>query len=472
MKLGIGNISTTVVDSTEQERTWLRTFLTFGDSGSWFRSRRGGDGRLHLFNEFRSTFPTGCLDLVLKGLEQDGGKPDLVDQRSAPCAPDPNADLGWLRDYQKAAVDAVLARGRGILRCPTGSGKTEIAIGLVKSLPCRWLFLVHRTTLLSQTVERYKLRTGEEAGAIGDGEWREGARFTVGTFQTVHAALRSEDPATRKRALSLLSNTEGLIIDECHVLPAGSFWRLAQRTSRAYWRIGMSGTPLDRTDRRSVLAIASLGPIVYSIPAQVLVDAGVLAKPEIRIALVQHTTRAGSWPVAYNEAIVGGDVRNGMVVEAARRAAKPTLLFVSKIEHGRILSRLLDRAHINNEFVWGATGTESREASVRRLTRGDVDVVVCSVVFQEGLDVPSLRSVVVATGGKSIIATLQRIGRGMRTTSDKSTFEVWDFNDKGNKWLERHSRQRLRAYKREGYAVESVDLSTAQAPLPGLTAGA
>ncbi len=72
---------------------------------------------------------------------------------------------------------------------------------------------------------------------------------------------------------------------------------------------------------------------------------------------------------------------------------------------------------------------------------------------------PSLRSVIVGGGGKSIIATLQRLGRGMRVDRKAdgtiheggSVFEVWDILDKGNKWLEKHARVRMNAYAGEGY---------------------
>lgn len=476
MKLEQHNLRVRVVEASDHERTWLRTFLTFGDSGSWFRSHRGGDGRLHLFNEFAGSFPAGLLATVVKGLADDGETPEVVDAREPPSKPDWTIDLAWLRDYQMEAAHAAIAQERGILRCPTGSGKTEIAIGIVKAVPCRWLFLVHRATLLEQTVERYAQRTGERAGVVGDGAWREeDARFVVATFQTVAAALRGVAAPERKRALALLNSVQGIIVDECHVLPAGSFWRVAQRTPKAFYRIGMSGTPLDRGDRRSILAVAALGPIAYSIPAKRLVDAGVLALPRIRVSKVQHNGNAPTWAKAYRDFVVANGDRNAQVVEAALRSEKPTLVFVKEIAHGRTLQKLLERAKLNCDFVWGSDSTDSRRAAVRQLVRGDIDVLVCSVVFQEGVDIPSLRSVVIATGGKSIIATLQRIGRGMRTTRGKTTFEVWDFYDRGNKWLERHARQRMRAYKREGYDIENVDLSvpqTAQAALPGLQTAA
>ena len=52
----------------------------------------------------------------------------------------------------------------------------------------------------------------------------------------------------------------------------------------------------------------------------------------------------------------------------------------------------------------------------------------------------------------SVIATLQRIGRGMRTDGGrKASFEVYDILDMGSPMMERHSRRRMNTYVREGY---------------------
>jgi superfamily II DNA or RNA helicase len=60
-----------------------------------------------------------------------------------------------------------------------------------------------------------------------------------------------------------------------------------------------------------------------------------------------------------------------------------------------------------------------------------------------------------ASAGKSVIASLQKIGRGMRVSEGKTTFEVWDFLDEDGSVLERHSARRAATYQSEGYHVQS-----------------
>jgi Lhr-like helicase len=107
---------------------------------------------------------------------------------------------------------------------------------------------------------------------------------------------------------------------------------------------------------------------------------------------------------------------------------------------------------------------------VKQLADGEVDVLICSVIFNEGLDVPAIRSVVCAAGGKSVIAAIQRMGRGMRVTADKGEFYGYDFYDlgcgcveavtgdthMGCNTLNRHSKLRMNAFIKEGYKVEVV----------------
>ena len=86
-------------------------------------------------------------------------------------------------------------------------------------------------------------------------------------------------------------------------------------------------------------------------------------------------------------------------------------------------------------------------------------MLICSKIFQEGTDIPELRSVVIASGGKSVIEAVQKIGRGMRMSKGKGdSFEVWDIWDTGRKMLAKHAKSRRKAYTDEGYEVKEVDI--------------
>lgn len=465
MWISFDNRRCQLVKATDEESAWIREYLAFPDVDAQFKP--GSDGKIHLFNVLGETFPAGFLGPVIKAAADAKIEVEVIDKRVVPAPVDPAADLAWLRPYQRESVDRALLKKRGILWLPTGAGKTEVAVALTRSVPdTHWLFLVHRTTLADEAGSRFMMRNAEHGIALGDpgliaeGQWREGVHFTASTFQTFARALQVGD----KRAERLLNRTGGLIVDECHVLPAATFSDVAMQCD-AYYRIGLSGTPLDRTDRKSIMAISVLGPVIHRVKTEVLIEAGVLAKARVlMIECTQPKAKAVTWAGVYGEAIVRSQKRNDLIVKMVLRAERPSLMFVKEVAHGKKLVNMLACAGVKADFVWGSHSISYRKSRIDALKRGALDVLICSVIFQEGVDIPSLRSVVNASGSKSVIATLQRLGRGMRVDRDPDgnvraggdVFQMWDVDDAGNKWLEKHTQARKMAYLGEGH--ETVEL--------------
>ncbi len=486
MWLTVGILGTKVARATDDEQFWLSEYLTFRDASAFFRGVK--TDKVNLYNTHRGTFPTGLLPLVMKAAPEKGFAIELVDKRVKPCERDPHADLAWLRDYQLEAVDAACKPengGRGILHMTTGAGKTEVAVALTRALPCRWLLLVHRSTLMDQAAARYELRSpGLRAGRVGDGKWDvpDDATFVCATFQTISRLVEKGD----KRALDLLQNAQGLFIDEAHTLPANSFYRVVEQCVNAYYRIGLSGSPLARGDRRSLFTIAALGPVIYRVKPERLIAAGVLAKAQIRLIRCRQQSDEATWQGVYGKAVVRSARRNKLLVEACKRAEKPCLMFIKEIPHGKALEKQLLKAGLSARFIYGNANLDARKRSQRDLVAGRHDVLICSVIFQEGEDIPELRSVVIGSAGKSVIAALQRIGRGMRISKDKTTFEVFDIADygcdcmatgtpkemqhAGCRWLENHTRGRIKAYVAEGHQTAVEDWVGSELP-PGGDAG-
>jgi superfamily II DNA or RNA helicase len=278
--------------------------------------------------------------------------------------------------------------------------------------------------------------------------------------------------------ISYVGGFEGVICDEAHQVSAETYNRVLQMLVRAYYRIGLSATPLARGDRKSVITVAALGPVIYKVPVQMMIDRGALAKPSIVMTRFQHDTRANTTQGQYNDLIVKNTKRNKLVQQLVAGAAKPCLVFVKQKKHGQILLKRLQKVYGDKiKFVWGAHSPEVRRKRLDELENGTLSVLICSVIFHQGIDAPEIRSIVVAGSGRSKIATLQRIGRGMRITEDKKIFEVWDILDEGkllevlevlgdeyvqdtkNHGPHQQARARMRAYSKEGYEVDIVEAS-------------
>lgn len=456
MKWTTENLWTIVTDCTDDEQAWMYHTLSWKDAKA-ARFTRNRDPYTRMYNPSTGTFPAGLTRQVYEAALAAGMVVSITDARKKPCTRDAAADLAWLRWYQVEAVEAAVRRTRGVIWAPTGSGKTEIAIGLTLALPCKWLFLADRGDLVAQAAARYALRTGVQATMV-DSVDNLSDGLNIGTFQLFWARVKKGN----KLAEKLLGQADGLLVDECHILPAASYTKVAHAAANAYYRIGLSGTPSG--GEKKILVQANLGPILYRILPQTLIDEGVLAKPVIRMLPCHQTIElppaignralAKLWAMVNNTLVIDSEERNNLIVDAiVNRAKKPALCFVTQTAHGEAIQKAVAARGVSCAYVDGRASVPRRQAAIKRLEYGEIDVLIATTIFNQGIDIPGLESVIIAAGGQSVIAAIQRVGRGMRTDSGrKMTFEVWDIADTGS-LLEKHTKARVKAYEAEGFSV-------------------
>jgi len=463
VKLSIGNSFTHAEFSDELERLWLDDFLRFDDSSNAWR---GGKYK-HSASSQRSlldasgTFPAGLSRLVIGHARKSGYAVDVHVTSKPPVTRSALADLRWLRPHQLRAVDAVCTRTRGVLELPTGAGKTEIAIALHRALPCRWLFLVHRDVLRQQTVERFDKRAAEhglvERALLWDSSVRSPwshSTFVVASYQGINAALRNNRAAYD----SLIDGVQAVNCDEAHTLPSDTFYRVVMDCTGAYYRVALSATAFKRGDRRSVMLLGAVGNSIMKLLPQELIDAGLLVQPRVEFWPHIQLAKFRKWDKVRSEQIVNSESRNELISRITANADKPALVFVQQIDHATVLSKLLAKRGVTNSIVTGKETTSTRVAALKQLERGDIDVIVCTVVFQEGVDLPSIASIINASGGKSQIAAVQRAGRALRPSPGKTSCAIHDVDDRGVPMLQRHAQQRRAAYLEQGYPVATSDL--------------
>lgn len=458
----------TRVEASLEEQDWLTEYLSFD-----VRSHTHATIVESMYSRATGTFLTGLLPIVRKAARKAGFETKTDDKRNPWIEPDLEADIGWLEPYQRAAIDAVLKHRRGVIQMIMAGGKGELIPALTMVLPCRWTIFVHRMNLAKDLASRCENRTQEPVGIIGGGKWRvpPKARIVCATFQTMSRALIAGDD----RAVKLLDETQALAVDEVHTLPAVTHRRCVYAARNAYYRVGLSATAFKRRIQHTNLqTIANIGPMLVKVSAPDLIALDRIAKPRIRMVIIEQNLDdmpdadllEPTWPDTYRELIVKSDKRNAALLKLAQVCQKPAMLFVKAIKHGKRLIRLVQQAGIRSEFVWGDVAPATREYHAKRLNQGDLDLIVANEVFYDGVNVPALKTVIVGTGRKSTIETIQRIGRGMRldrapdgtTRQGGNEFDVWDCMDVGVSSLNRHSKRRQSDYEGEGFDVELVSL--------------
>lgn len=366
--------------------------------------RGAWDGREHLYDVHNHEAPVGLLRRAKTVLEEHGHDVKVRDKREGPELGDMDYDWNFehdLRDYQVDAVQQALSTEGGTLNLPTGGGKTICALRLTKELGHKAIVLVHKTDLLYQWKDEIENILGKEAGVIGDDVWEE-KDITVAMMQTL-----------QERGLDLLQNDyEILVGDECHHVPADTFFEVSSGID-AYYKFGLTATPF-RNDNADMKIFAGVGDITVKLTAEELIDDGYLARPEFETI---EWEPSGFVPSDYSEQrrmMRESRERNIAIVERAEELVEngyKVMVDVSRIDHGLHLANMLD-----TEFVYGETDSEDRQRILDEFKSGDRDVIV-STLLDEGVDIPQLNAIILADSGKSSIKSVQTIGRALRPSN-------------------------------------------------------
>ena len=126
------------------------------------------------------------------------------------------------------------------------------------------------------------------------------------------------------------------------------------------------------------------------------------------------------------------------------------LALVQQIKHGKELAEMIDGA----KFLSGNSTKKDREDSINKLRQKKIRCIVSTSIFDEGIDVKPLDTVLLAGQGMSKVRAMQRIGRILRPFTDpetnkvKTTATAVDFR-LHCKYLKKHAEQREAMYKTE-----------------------
>lgn len=424
-------------------------------SGLW-------DGKYHFLKPANLTFPTGLLFVVEEYFTKNNIEYTISDQRIPPMyyvseqwLVEPGIESKILcgiemRDYQIEAIARSLLSERGVFELPTGSGKTEIAAGIIKVRDVYpVLFIVHTQDLLWQTVDRFKKRLNRDIGYIGDGEKNLDPDIIVATVQSLDAWLKRDSGP----AMQFLYSIKMLFLDECHHASAETWFKVGLHTINAYYRYGLSGTILRRDVLSNMKLLALFGEPIMRLSAADLMRSGYLS--EISVTMVDNPEKLSgtTWQAVYSAGVVRSVERNEKIVRLAREEYKNNrriLILVRQIEHGHILKKMLNDMFIPAVFLRGDSTSDLRQEMKEKFNNDGGFILIASTIFDEGVDLPEINVLIIAAGGKSEVKTIQRIGRGLRKKADKSKLKVYDFMD-GSKFLKTHSKKRLSVYRQEEF---------------------
>lgn len=315
-----------------------------------------------------------------------------------------------------------------MLYSPTGSGKTEIALAIIKGALAkgkRVAFLANRIHLVEQASRRF-YRSGIEHGIIQADNSRDvHSPVLIGSIQTV--ARRG------------LPDVDVIVIDEAHAVAGSKDFREVVFLNSARPIIGLSATPFSVGLGKEYMRLGAplfeqmviAASIAELIADGYLVDADYYAPAEPDLTGVK-TTRNAFGETDYNEVQLGHAVDKpdliGDIVSHWHRLARgtPTVVFATNIAHSKHIVEQFRAAGVATEHLDCYTEDAERQAILRRIESGETTVISNVGILAEGWDFPACRTLILARPTRSLVRYVQMVGRVLRPAPGKMRAVVLD----------------------------------------------
>lgn len=380
-------------------------------------------------------------------------KTDLADNNNVYYGADIN-----LFDYQQEALQAMINAKYGILQSPAGSGKTQIGIALAVALGKKCLWLTHTQDLLKQSYDRAKQYIDESLlGTITAGKVNIGAGITFATVQT----LCKQDLTQYKYEWDVV------IVDECHRV-AGTPTAMTQFSKvisnlASPHKYGLSAT-VHRADGMIKCCYMLLGDVRHIVPDEAVKSRCMQVKVEKVHTKTQIPYRALDTDGTINytkliTALAENEKRNKLILRMIMAEPERYHLILSDrlsqlyCLYDMLPEELKAQASVIDGKMTSKKGKAEREQAIEDMRAGTKHILFASYkLAKEGLDIPRLDRLHLATPQKDYAVIVQSVGRIARVFEGKTQPICFDYVD-NFKMAENMYRKRKTHYRKCGCII-------------------
>ena len=341
------------------------------------------------------------------------------------------------KPHQAVALEALEAerlRGhhRNLVVAATGTGKTWIAAFDFKRLRDQGaglslLFVAHRDEILRQSQQVFQLVLREPGFGerLVGGERPRAGRHVFASVQSLASRIDEIDP----------DDFDVVIVDEFHHAAAASYERLLSRL-RPKFLLGLTATP-ERADGQSVLQWFD-GRIASESRLWDALDQGLLCpfhyfgvNDETDLSAVRFE-RGRYVPGDLDNVLTGDHVRALRIRQAVEEFVTDphqmrALGFCAGVGHAHFMARQFTGFGYPAVALDAGTPRGDRRSALAGLRRGDLRAVFAVDLFNEGVDLPEVDTVLMLRPTESATVFLQQLGRGLRWAEGKRVLTVLDF---------------------------------------------
>ncbi|MDN5600397.1 MAG: DUF3427 domain-containing protein, partial [Brachybacterium sp.] len=328
------------------------------------------------------------------------------------------------------------SRHRNLLVAATGTGKTVIAALDYKHLrpsPAdqpSLLFIAHRKEILEQALRTYR-------DVLKDGSFGElfvgGLKPNRGrhVFASIQSIARTDELHHWAQ-----DHFDVVVIDEFHHAEAATYRRVLDHfTPREL--LGLTATP-ERADGVDVAAAFFDGRIASELRLWDALGADLLVPfhyfglaDDVDLRGIRFSR--GRYDLAQLDKIyTGNDARAAKVLTSVHnKITDPiqmrALGFCVSVDHARYMAEAFNAAGLPALALSGESHSDERREGLEKLRHGELTCLFAVDLFNEGLDIPMVDTVLMLRPTQSATIFLQQLGRGLRRSDDKAVLTVLDF---------------------------------------------
>ncbi|MCP1728325.1 superfamily II DNA or RNA helicase [Natronospira proteinivora] len=397
-----------------------------------------------IWEKVLGTFQSYWEDPEFEAFDADKLREALADQRRPreQQAIVPAFDLRPFQ-FQQEILEALAADRedreaphRQLVVAATGTGKTMLAAfdyrRQVREYGGRYprlLFVAHRREILQQSLNSFRaVLRDQNFGDLLDASAKPSQ--TNHLFATIQALHRRDWLAEAAR-----EPYEYVVIDETHRSAAESYQGVLDRLEPNIL-LGLTATP-ERADGEDILAyfgdrIVSEMRLPDAINRRLVVPFHYYGLADNIDYRHVHWERGGYRVAEIDKLITGDRVRASLVVEQCHRRLPDVhqargLAFCVSVEHARFMADFFNQSGIPSAHLSGETSRAERDQVRDRLRRRDINFIFVVDLYNEGVDIPDVDTVLFLRPTESLTVFLQQLGRGLRLTYDKDYLTVLDF---------------------------------------------
>lgn len=354
--------------------------------------------------------------------------------------------------YQQEILDKLEAertvRGynRNLVVAATGTGKTVISALDYKRFcrqhpgqPCRLLFVAHREEILKQSM--YTFRAVLKDANFGNLFVGSHKAYSIDHLFISIQTFNSQDFTTKTDA----DFYDYIVVDEFHHAAAPTYQKLL-----VYYQpqilLGLTATP-ERMDGKNILDYFG-GRIAAEIRLPEAIDRKLLCPFQYfgvtdTVDLSSLKWRTGGYDKnelsnLYTFSGLVAERRADLVVNSILKYVTDInevkgLGFCVSIEHARFMADYFNAHGVPSMALTGDSPDEERNAAKQRLVSGEIRFIFVVDIYNEGVDIPEVNTVLFLRPTESLTVFLQQLGRGLRMAENKECLTVLDFIGQANK---------------------------------------